>query len=292
MPSTRAGLPFVVASWLGLVACGGARVAGAVEPTGAGSSGEPSAGSPHDGLAPAGLDVPGVAAPVVDVVAPASSTVLFRAAFVKSDAPPTDAWDATAPTFARAFCIGETCFDLVDLGDRSVPVTTVTAIGSAGACPVSIARARAVRAHLGARGESPPVDQAFVLLELGGCATEPEARLDAVFGAAPVEVLSLRDAPWQPATADIAAALDSREEVNRSLTPDRQRVPITTAEVPECGITLARGLAVYWIRDGVVNQPFDAARLVSAGGSLYAFSYIEGLDPLLERLDRVTCTTD
>ena len=37
------------------------------------------------------------------------------------------------------------------------------------------------------------------------------------------------------------------------------------------------------------SQPFDAARFIRAGDALYAFSAMEGLDPLLERLDRVTC---
>lgn len=272
-----------------LAACGArASPAASGEPTG----GAEASSTRDPASSPAGLDVTLVAAPVVDLVEPASPALLVRGALVKSDAPPTDAWDETAATFARAFCIGEACFELVDLGERALASATVTAVGSAGVCQVAISRARAVRAHLDARGESPPVDQSFVLLELGTCAEHPDARLEAVFGAPRVAVFSLRDASWQPAPESIALALDAREEVNRALTPDRARVPLTTTELARCGITLARGLAVYWIRDGVVNQPFDAARFVSAGESLYAFSYIEGLDPLLERLDRVTCTTD
>lgn len=257
------------------------------------SSGGATAPSSGGATAPsAGLDPARVAAPLIDVITGTAPAVLLRGALVKSDEPPTDAWDESAAIFGRAYCIGETCFRLVDLGERSVPASTVTAVGSAGVCDVEITRARAVRARLDAHDERPAIDQSFVLLEVGPCAAHPDARLEAIFGARPTTVLSLRDAPWQPASAELSAALDAREEVNRSLTPDRQRVPIMAAEIPECGITLARGLAVYWIREGAVNQPFDAARFVTAGDALYAFSYVEGLDPLLERLDRVTCTPE
>ena len=259
---------------------------------GGGAASAPEATTPRGESRPgpvAALDLASVAAPLVDLLAPTSAEVLVRGALVKSDEPPTDAWDQAATVFARSYCIGVNCFRLVDLGNRSVPSTPLTGIGDGGSCEVEVARARAVRAHLDPIDGRPAVDQAFVLLEFAPCPSDAGARLEAVFGSQPVRVLSLRDAAWHPATRDVAASLESFEERARALFPGSERVPVVATDVLACGVTIAAGLSVYWLHDGQVHQPFDAARFVRAGESLYAFSYVEGLDPMIERLDRVTC---
>lgn len=259
----------------------------------AGCGAAPATVAGPDRPAPTGpaVDVSGLASPVVELRAPGSDEILTRVALLKSSTP-TDPWDPTATVFARAFCIDDACFQMLDRGERPVAGARVTAVGETGTCEVEVVRAREVRAHLDADPsiERVAVDQTFFAIELGPCGASPTARADAAFGRPPVEVLPLRDARWEPASPEITASLDALEDRTLALFPGEHRVPILVAEVAECGITLAHGISVYWIHEGTVNQPFDAARFVRAGESLYAFSYIEGMDPLLERLDRVTCS--